>query len=146
MKKNSVTEDQIDELLWASTVSVSKVGDNTTLVFCTLPCGWRFVESSSCVDPDNYDHELGKNICMKRIKEKLWELEGYRLMNELHEKRSRKLIEWNVKKVFVNFLEEGGGEDGWYFYAESSEGETSDEYFKEYDEAVAWIADRTQED
>lgn len=146
MAKNSVTEEQIDQLLWSSTVSVSKVGDNTTLVFCTLPCGWRFVESSSCVDPENYDHELGKSICMQRIKEKLWELEGYRLMNEIYEKQEPKQIEWTVKKVYVNFLHKSDDKDGWYFYAESSEGETSDKYFKEYDEAVAWIADNARED
>ena len=34
---------------------------------------------SSCVDPKNYDEKIGKDICMGRIKNKIWELLGFLL-------------------------------------------------------------------
>lgn len=33
-------------------------------------------------DPDNYDHDLGVEICKKRIEDELWKLEGYRKVCE----------------------------------------------------------------
>ena len=45
--------------------------------------GFVIVESSSCVDPINYSEVMGTSICIDRIKNKLWELEGYKLQNEL---------------------------------------------------------------
>lgn len=50
---------------------------------CRLENGFVLVESSACVDPDNYDHELGVKVCMDKIKNKLWELEGYMLQSHL---------------------------------------------------------------
>lgn len=77
--KNTVTQEQVDGIIAASTIVVSKLGTKTTLVFATLPCGFVIVESGSCVDPANYSEEIGTRLCMERIKNKVWELEGYRL-------------------------------------------------------------------
>ena len=54
-----------------------------TIVTVRLPNGFVLVESSACVDPANYDHAIGYESCMKRIRDKLWLLEGYRLQCEL---------------------------------------------------------------
>jgi len=51
----------------------------TTVVKATLVNGYLITESSSCVDPANYDEKLGQEICMKRIKDKIWELLGFML-------------------------------------------------------------------
>ena len=75
----SVTQLQIDTLVSVSKVEDTKVGVKTTVLSLTLPCGFVIVESSSCVSPENYDHDVGKKLCLERIKEKLWMLEGYRL-------------------------------------------------------------------
>lgn len=83
MTKNTVTKEQVEAIIEASRIMVQKVGEKTTLVFATLPSGFVIVETSSCVDPDNYSEEIGAGICMERIRNKVWELEGYRLQNEI---------------------------------------------------------------
>jgi hypothetical protein len=78
-----VTKDQIDEILENSKVEIQTVLDKCTLVVCQLPNGFIIVESSACVDPANYDLDLGVEICMKRITNKVWELEGYKLQSSV---------------------------------------------------------------
>ena len=56
---------------------ISNVFDKCTIVACQLPNGFVIVESSSCVDPDDYDKEIGIENCMNRIKNKVIELEAY---------------------------------------------------------------------
>jgi Phage protein (N4 Gp49/phage Sf6 gene 66) family len=75
--KNTVTKEQIDLLILNSEIDVETKFNKTTIVTCKLPNGFIIVESSSCVDPANYDEELGYEICLKRIENKVWELEGY---------------------------------------------------------------------
>ena len=50
-----------------------------TIVAVQLKNGFVLVESSSCVDPINYSEAIGMSICIERIKNRLWELEGYKL-------------------------------------------------------------------
>lgn len=51
----------------------------TTIVHATLKNGFTLTESSSCVDPANYSREIGVEICMERIINKIWELLGFLL-------------------------------------------------------------------
>ena len=83
MSEIKVTQEQVEAIIAASQVEDVKLGDKTTVVHITLPNGFVIVQSSSCVDPDNYDHELGKKICLDRIKDKIWELEGYLLQSKI---------------------------------------------------------------
>lgn len=78
-----MTQNEIDELIQRSTISAETKFEKTTIVTCQLQNGFIIVESSSCVDPVNYDFEIGYNICIDRIKNKLWELEGYCLQKSL---------------------------------------------------------------
>ena len=41
--------------------------------------GFEIVESSACVSPENYDEALGREICLKKIKDKVWGLLGFLL-------------------------------------------------------------------
>lgn len=79
MSETKVTPEQIEAIISASKIEVTTIGEKTTLVHAVLPNGFVIVESSSCVDPENYNEELGKSLCIGRIKNKIWELEGYRL-------------------------------------------------------------------
>jgi hypothetical protein len=72
-----VTNERVATILELSEIEVSKMGSKTTVVVVTLPSGFVIVESSSCVDPENYDEHVGKTICMERVENKIWELEGY---------------------------------------------------------------------
>ena len=78
-----VTEELIDSIIDASTWTDTKIGRKTTVVCLTLPNGFEVIESSGCVDPLNYDHALGVEICKKRIVDQVWKLEGYALANDL---------------------------------------------------------------
>jgi len=82
--KNTITPAHIDDLFASSTLEVVKLGEKTTVVAMTLPNGFVMVTSSSCVDPVNYDQEIGERCCHDHLKERLWELEGYNLQNKLY--------------------------------------------------------------
>lgn len=83
-KKNTVTDERIEKVLNHSKVIVETVFDKCTIVACQLPNGFVIVESSACVDPKNYNEEVGVEQCMNRIVDKVWELEGYNLQTELN--------------------------------------------------------------
>lgn len=83
--KNTVTKPQIDELLEKSEIKVETVYGKVTIVSCKLPNGFVITESSGAVDTANYDKKIGTEICMARIENKLWELEGYVLTKQLYE-------------------------------------------------------------
>lgn len=82
--KNTVTQAIVDELMESCDIAVTTAFDKCTIVACKLPNGFVIVESSSCVDPANYDEDMGVDICMKNIEKKVWELEGYLLQNQLY--------------------------------------------------------------
>lgn len=83
--KNTVTKPQIDELLEKSEIKVETVYGKVTIVSCKLPNGFVITESSGAVDTANYDEKIGTEICMARIENKLWKLEGYALTKQLYE-------------------------------------------------------------
>lgn len=83
--KNAVTKQQIDELLKKSEFRIETVYDKVTIVNCKLPNGFVITEASGAVDLANYDEKIGKKICMERIENKLWELEGYALAKQLYD-------------------------------------------------------------
>lgn len=96
---NKVTSKMVKDILDNSDIMVDTLFDKCTLVAVKLPNGFVITETSSCVDPANYDEELGYKVCMKRIEDKVWELEGYLLQN--------KIYETNAESDYLN------GEDGY---------------------------------
>lgn len=86
MSNVTVTKEQIDSIISSSKIDDIKMGEKTTVVVCTTKSGFVIVESSSCVDPENYNHEIGKEICIERIANELWKLEGYKLQCETFNK------------------------------------------------------------
>jgi hypothetical protein len=85
MSNVRVTTDQILDIIGNSTIEVTKWGDKTTIVKAKLPNGFIIVESSSCVDPENFDEQIGYEICYNRIVNKIWELEGYALQKRVYD-------------------------------------------------------------
>ena len=83
IKKNSLTQKEIDDIIKSSEIITMTIFDKTTIVIAKLPSGFVIVESSSSVSPENYDVNIGKEICMDRIENKIWELEGYALQKTL---------------------------------------------------------------
>lgn len=61
-----------------------KMGEKTTVCCATLQNGFEVIGTSSCVDPANYDYEIGKEIAKKEVLDKIWELEGYLLQSAIY--------------------------------------------------------------
>ena len=59
------------------TVESIKMGEKTTVAKATLISGFEMIEGSSCVDPANYNDELGTKICVGRMRDKVWMLLGF---------------------------------------------------------------------
>lgn len=84
-KAPSITAERIEKILSCSDIEAYTAFDKCTVVSCKLPNGFVIVEYSACVSPENYDEEMGIDICMNKIENKIWELEGYRLQEELYQ-------------------------------------------------------------
>ena len=82
-----ITEEYIEEIMENSTFDVEVMFHKCTVVACMLPNGFIVTASSACVNPDDFDAKLGEDICMKKIKDKIWELEAYRLQQFLWEEK-----------------------------------------------------------
>lgn len=78
----SISQGMVDEFI--GEVHVSTLGEKTTCVRAVLVNGFEIVESSACVDPANYDEEMGKAICIGKIKEKVWFLLGFLLQTAIY--------------------------------------------------------------
>ena len=78
----SVGQKMVDEFV--SSIETTTLGDRTTVARCILRNGFEIVESSSCVDPKNYSEKMGEEICMGKIKDKIWNYLGFLLQTAWH--------------------------------------------------------------
>jgi hypothetical protein len=78
---NTVTQERVNSRV-AKEEFINHRGKTTIGIF-TLVNGFVIVEASSCVDPANFNEDIGKKICRERANNKIWELEGYALQNKL---------------------------------------------------------------
>lgn len=62
---------------------------NTTVTVCLLKLqnGFTVLGESACVNPANFDPEIGKKLAYDNAKNKIWQLEGYLLAQERYEDR-----------------------------------------------------------
>ena len=73
----SISQEMVDDFIqetWTQTL-----GNKCTVVRAKLRNGFEIVESSACVSAENYDENLGHEICMEKIKDKVWLLLGFLL-------------------------------------------------------------------
>ena len=59
----------------------------TTYVTIRMKNGFTLRESTTCVDPANYNEEIGKALCLKRLEEKVWYLLGYALQERMYQQQ-----------------------------------------------------------
>ena len=62
--------------------TVEEFGKPCTYVTVRMKNGFTLRESTTCVDPANYSEEIGKEICLKHIEDKIWLLLGYALQDK----------------------------------------------------------------
>ena len=56
-----------------------------TLCIIILKNGFKVEGVSACVDPANYDEQKGKEFAYENAFEKLWQLEGYLLKEDMYQ-------------------------------------------------------------
>ena len=84
MNKNTVTVEQVKENMQDVMVrTLDDFGKPCTYVTVRMKNGFTLRESTTCVDPANYDENIGKEICLKKIEDKVWFLLGYQLQEDL---------------------------------------------------------------
>lgn len=76
-KAPMICQSMVDDfILYYNTTTI---GDRTTVVHAVLRNGFSITESSACVCADNYNMQIGEDICMEKIKDKVWMLLGFLL-------------------------------------------------------------------
>lgn len=82
---NKVTKEAIEAKI--KSIEFKKLSDKLTHCIITMENGFQVTGESACVDPKNYDREIGERIAKEQAFEKLWPLEGYLLQEKLHLKK-----------------------------------------------------------
>lgn len=78
----SVSQEMVDGFI--REVETTTLGDKSTVVRAVLRNGFEIVESSACVSAENYDEAMGREICLEKIKDKVWMLLGFLLQTAIH--------------------------------------------------------------
>jgi len=78
----SVSLEMVEDFI--AEVHTETMGDKCTVVRAVLRNGFELVESSACVSPENYSEDLGRDICLTKIKDKVWELLGFLLQTAVY--------------------------------------------------------------
>jgi hypothetical protein len=73
----SISQEMVDDFI--ANVNIDTLGKKTTVVAVTLVNGFEIIETSSCVDPANYSMAMGAEICLGKIKDRIWAYLGFLL-------------------------------------------------------------------
>lgn len=84
-KKNTVTQEHINKMLDEAETCETIFWGKELVVSYKLKNGFTLLGRAACVDPANFDIEIGRIIAREQVQNKLWELEGYLLQNKLYE-------------------------------------------------------------
>ena len=79
----NVTQKEVDENMKDVLVrTVEEFGKPSTYVTVKMKNGFILRDSTTYIDPANYSEEIGKEICLKHIEDKIWFLLGYALQDK----------------------------------------------------------------
>lgn len=74
-----VTQEDVEaEMQDIITRTVKEFGRSVTYVTIRMRNGFMLHESTQPVDEDTYDENVGKQICLSHIRDKVWFLLGYK--------------------------------------------------------------------
>ena len=79
-----VTPDRLEEVIVSEQYHVFP---ESTFTACLLKLanGYTVLGESACASPENFNAELGRKIARNNAKNKIWQLEGYLLKQQLHD-------------------------------------------------------------
>lgn len=76
-ENNTITQENVEKFI--RSIDTYTIGNKTSMVVATLVNNYTITETSSCVDPANFNHEMGVKICVDKIKNQVWGLLGFLL-------------------------------------------------------------------
>lgn len=83
--KNTVTKEMVDaNMKDVKCTTITLFDKPCTYVEVRMKNGFTVRETTTCVDPANYNEEIGKEICLKRIENEVWKLLGFELASRLN--------------------------------------------------------------
>jgi hypothetical protein len=111
MTENSVTIEQVRANMQDVIVrTLQDFEKPCTYVTVRMLNGFTLRESTTCVDPANYDEEIGKQICLEKIEDKIWYLLGYALQDKIantpKDYKERMMVEWKELQTRISNLEQ----------------------------------------
>ena len=80
--KNKLTQEDIEAIEGKCEEQVWEPFPGITIVAWNLPNGFSICDQSGCIDPKNYDCEIGVGICREHLRDKLWMLYGFALKEQ----------------------------------------------------------------
>lgn len=83
-KINSITQKHIDVLLGDSETEEHVFWEKELIVSYKLPNGFTISGRAACVDPKNFNLEIGRKIARENAEHQLWQLEGYLLQEKIY--------------------------------------------------------------
>lgn len=87
MTKVTVTDEQVAENMQDVLVKTEiEFEKPVTYVTIRMKNGFTLRESTTCVDPANYNEEIGKKICLDKLEDRIWHLLGYTLQTKVSAK------------------------------------------------------------
>lgn len=79
-----ITAGDLIRFLGIDPYAVDQLDEKTTLLRMVTRTGFVDYETSSCVDPINYNEEIGASICVDRLNTRLWDRLGFVLQWAKH--------------------------------------------------------------
>ena len=85
--KDHLIQSDIDAKIKDAKFTILEDG-RTTICNLYLENGFTIRGESSCVSKDNFNKDIGEQIALENAKNKVWELEGYLLAEDIHRSKS----------------------------------------------------------
>lgn len=106
-----------DNMRNVSVCTIKELDKPVCCVTLQMKNGFTIVETSTCVDPSKYNEEIGKQICLKKLEDKVWFLLGYLLQEKNSGKDSLKVEQITVQSedgedILLSVGDEVETEDG----------------------------------
>ena len=83
-KDNKVSKERIERIVDEAETDVQMFWDKEVVVSYKLKNGFTLLGRGACVDPKNFDFEIGKQVAREQVINQLWQLEGYLLQCKLN--------------------------------------------------------------
>ena len=85
--KDHLVQSDIDAKIKDAKFTILEDG-RTTICNLYLENGFTVRGESSCVSKDNFNKDIGEQIALENAKNKVWELEGYLLAEDIYRSKS----------------------------------------------------------